>query len=635
MGRANEPGRPPPPPPEADPGSDRRRPLIPAHGALAIGVAVGIVAGLALSGWDRPAAAHVVWALCVAAVVVPLTLDVARTLLRGEMGVDAIALLAMVGAIALGEYLAGAVVAMMLAGGNALERAAAKRARRELTRLVSRAPRTARRHTDGQLEEVPVERIAVGDRLLVRTGEIVPVDGSLLDAVAVLDESALTGEPLPVERLTGEPIRSGVANAGAPFEMRAARPAADSAYAAIVRLVRDAEAARAPFLRMADRYAGVLLPVTVAVAAAAWIASGDPVRALAVLVVATPCPLILAAPVALVSGMSRAARLGVILKGSVVVERLGRARTILLDKTGTITTGTPEIRGIRTLGSVPEAELLRLAASVEQLSAHVIAAALVRAAAERGLALAVPAGGVEAPGQGIEGTVDGRAVAAGSPTWLAERGLDGAASALAVPHREGEALVAVAIDGALAGTIALGDRLRDDAPELVRHLRAGGVAYIGLVTGDRRRVAEDIGRRLGVDRVYPEQSPKDKVDVVRSVLARSDARMVVMIGDGINDAPALAAADVGVALAAAGATISSEVADAVVLVDRVDRVGSAIQVSRRALDIARQSILAGLGLSFAGMGLAAVGLLPPIAGALAQEGIDVAVILNALRALRG
>jgi heavy metal translocating P-type ATPase len=633
MARANEPGG-------AD-AADRggrprgRRPLIPAHAALAAGVAAGIVTGLVLAALGMTTAADAVWGLCVAVVVVPLSLDVLRTLRRGELGVDAIALLAMIGAVALGEYLVGAVVAMMLAGGNALERAAAKRASRELTRLVSRAPRTARRLTDGHLEEVPVEEIAVGDRLVVRTGEIVPVDGSVQDELAVLDESALTGEPLPVERMAGEAIRSGVANAGPPFEMGATRPAADSAYAAIVRLVRDAEAARAPFLRMADRYAGVLLPVTLAVAAVAWIGSGDPVRALAVLVIATPCPLILAAPVALVSGMSRVARMGIILKGSVVVERLGRARTILLDKTGTITTGTPEVRAIHPLDGVSEEELLRLAASVEQLSAHVVATALVRAAADRDLPLSVPTAGVEAPGQGIRGTVEGRAVAAGSPAFLAEHGLDGSASALVTPTREGEALVVVAIDGRMAGTIVLGDRLRDDAPELVRHLRAGGVAYIGLVTGDRKGVAEDLGRRLGVDRVYSEQSPQDKVDVVTSVRSRPDARSVVMIGDGINDAPALAAADVGVALAAAGATISSEVADAVVLVDRVDRVGAAIEACRRALAIARQSILVGLGLSFAGMALAAVGLLSPIAGALAQEAIDVAVILNALRALRG
>jgi P-type E1-E2 ATPase len=331
--------------------------------------------------------------------------------------------------------------------------------------------------------------------------------------------------------------------------------------------------------------------------------------------------------------MSRAARAGVILKGSAVVEGLGRARTILLDKTGTITTGTPEVRSVRPAGALSERELLRLVGSLEQMSPHVTARALVDAARRRGLTLSVPTETRETPGRGIRGRVDGRDVVAGAGDWLSELGIDGAATGARV--EPGEAAVVVAVDGGVAGTIALGDRLRDDAPELVRRLRAGGVSYVALVTGDRTDVGERIGRRLGVDRVYAEQTPEEKVEVVRSVMATPAARTAVMIGDGINDAPALAAADVGVAMGGSGATVSSEVADAVVLVDRVDRVGDAVEMSRRALRIAHQSIVVGLGLSFAGMIAAAFGLLPPVAGALAQEAIDVAVILNALRALRG
>jgi heavy metal translocating P-type ATPase len=605
-----------------------------AHARTAVGVLLAVIVGLILAAAGAGVAADVVWGACVAIVLVPLTVGVARTLLRGNVGVDAIALLAMATSLAFGEYLTGAVIALMLSGGNALEFAAAGRARRELTMLIERAPRSARRHRDGGLEEVPVEEVAAGDLLLVRTGEVVPVDGLVASDMAVLDESALTGEPLPVEHRPGEPVRSGVTNAGPPFDLRATRVAAESAYAAIVRLVRQSEAARAPFLRMADRYAALLLPVTLVIAAAAALISGDGVRALAVLVVATPCPLILAAPIALISGMSRAAKAGVILKGSQVVEQLGRARTILLDKTGTVTVGVPEVRRVSPRPGIAEDELLRAAGSVEQLSPHVLASALVRAARSRGLALSVPADTLEEPGRGIRGTVDGRAVAAGAPGWLAELGFDGAIAMSGAPHVEGEALVAVAIDGRFAGTIALSDRLRDDADDLVRRLRAEGVAQIALVTGDRRAVADEIGRRIGVDAVYPDQSPEDKVAVVRAVQSQPQTRPVVMVGDGINDAPALAAADVGVAMAASGATISSETADAVVLVDSVDRVGSAVAASGRALRIARQSILAGIGLSLSAMILAAFGFIPPIAGALLQEGIDVAVILNALRALR-
>jgi heavy metal translocating P-type ATPase len=602
-------------------------------GIVAAVVLVAIATGLVLAALGAGTAADIVWAACVAVVLIPLTWGVARTLLSGNLGVDAIALLAMAGALAFGEYLAGAVVALMLSGGGALEARASQRARRDLTMLVERAPRTARRHRNGQIEEVPVDDVRPGDVLIVRGGEVVPVDGAVARRMAVLDESALTGEPLPVERQEGEPVRSGVVNAGAPFELRATRPASESAYAAIVRLVRDAEAARAPFLRMADRYAAVLLPVTVVLAAAAAIASKDPVRALAVLVVATPCPLILAAPIALISGMSRTARLGVIVKGSQAVERLGRARTILLDKTGTVTTGAPEVQRIEPSAGVAPDDLLRLTASLEQLSPHVVAQALVRAAAERRVPLMVPSETHETPGHGIRGAVDGHDVTAGSPAWLAERGLAAAAGHEAT--QAGEAIVAVAVDGRYAGRIVLADRLREDAPELVRRLRTGGVTDIALVTGDRGSVANAIGRRLGVDRVYPDQTAADKVTVVRSIQSRRENRPVVMVGDGINDAPALAAADVGIAIATAGATISSETADAVVLVDRVDRVGEAIDASRRALHIARQSIQVGLGLSFAAMVLAAFGLIPPVAGALLQEGIDVAVILNALRALRG
>ncbi len=341
--------------------------------------------------------------------LVPLTVSIARTLAAGRVGVDAIALVAMAGALAVGEYLAGAVIALMLSGGNALEASASRRARRELTALLERMPTVAHRRAAGGWEEVLVAELAVGDEVLVRAGELVPVDGELRGAEAVVDESALSGEPLPVTHARGATLRSGSANAGDAFELRATRLAADSAYANIVRLVRAAETQRAPFVRLADRYAAFFLPLTLALAAIAWAASGDPVRAVAVLVVATPCPLILAAPIAIVSGVSRAARSGVIVKGGAAIERLGEARTVLLDKTGTLTLGEPAVREVVLLDPAAggEGEVLRLAASLDQLSAHVLAEALVHEAERRGLRLAEPAGAAEEPGQGIEGTVGG------------------------------------------------------------------------------------------------------------------------------------------------------------------------------------------------------------------------------------
>ena len=605
---------------------------------LAAGVLAAIGVGGLLHLVSQPELGDAVWATATAVVLVPLAWSVGRTLLRGDVGVDAIALVAMAAALALGEYLAGAVVGLMLAGGNALEDSAAGRARRELSALVARAPRIAHRRVGDAVEEVPVEELSVGDRVVVRAGEVVPVDGIVTSAEAVVDESALTGEPLPASHRRGGPVRSGTANAGEAFELRATRPASESAYAGIVRLVRQAESQKAPFVRMADRYAAFFLPVTLVVAGLAWALSGDPVRALAVLVVATPCPLILAAPVAILSGVSRAARAGVIVKGGAAVEQLGEAQTVVLDKTGTLTLGTPEIERVVAFGDLAPDETLRLAASVDQLSAHSLAEALVHAAQGRGLALSFPEEVEEGPGQGAEGLVDGSRVAVGSAAWLRLRGYDvpeAAVIELDAENGAGAATVLVGVEGRLAAAVDLADHLRPDARGLVDGLREAGIRHVALATGDRAAVAEEIGRQVGVDRVYAEQSPEEKLELVRSLQADGVLRPVVMVGDGVNDAPALALADVGIAMGAAGATVASETADAVILVDRVERVADAVRIGKRSLAIARQSVLAGIGLSLIAMAFAALGYIPPVFGALLQEAIDVAVILNALRALHG
>jgi heavy metal translocating P-type ATPase len=597
-----------------------------AYPVLAASALAAILAGLALAAAGRHAAADAVWSAIVVVLLVPLVWSVAVTVVHGRVGVDAIALIAMAGALALGEALAGAVIALMLAGGNALEVAADRRARSELTALLARSPTVAHVRIGDALEEVDVGAVAPGDVVVVRQGEVVPVDGTVVSEAAVVDESALTGESLPATYHRGEALRSGVANAGAPFDVHALRPAARSAYAALVRLVAEAQADRAPFTRMADRYAALLLPVTLLVAGAAWVLAGDAERALAVVVVATPCPLILAAPIALVSGVSRAAAAGVVVKGASVIERLGRVRSALLDKTGTLTVGTPRVARIAALDGWTPGEALALAASLDQLSAHPLAAALVRAARDDGLALRWPEAVREQPGHGIEGQVGGHRVVLGHPAP------DGAP----VPEQErGLARIGVTVDGRPAATIVMGDHVRDDAPAMIAALRAEGVGHVAMVTGDRAAIAEPIGAALAVDRVYADCTPEAKLDVVRSVRARPDLRPVMMVGDGINDAPALALADVGVAIAGTGATASSEAADAVIPSSSIAAVARAVHIGRRALRIATQSVVVGMGLSFVAMGFAAAGLLPPVAGALLQEGIDVAVILNALRARTG
>jgi heavy metal translocating P-type ATPase len=599
---------------------------------LAVAALLGLLGGgaLHLLGIDRPA--HLLWAGTTALLLVPLTVSVVRSLLRRDVGVDAIALISMAGALALGEYLAGAVIALMLAGGNALEARANGRAKRELSALVQRAPRTALVRRSAELVEVPVDSVEVGQVVLVRAGEVVPVDGLVESEEAVVDESALTGEPLPVTIHRGGQVRSGVASAGGAFELRAVRPAAESAYAAIVRLVIQAGRERAPFVRLADRYAAFFLPATTAVAALAWIFSGDPVRALAVFVVATPCPLILAAPIALISGLSRAARAGVVVKGGGALERLGAARTVLLDKTGTITLGQPEVARIASLNGLPPDDTLRLAASLEQLSAHPLASALVAEAKARGLQLSLPDDTHESFGHGIEGTVDGRKVLVGSRHWLRAHGVD---PALPAELDAEAARVLVSVDGGIAGVALLEDRLREDAGDLVTRLRKAGIDHVAIVSGDKAGVTERVGRALGVDRVYAEQTPEEKVAVVRALREQPNLRNVVMVGDGVNDAPALALADVGIAMGTIGATVASDTADAIVIVERVDRVADAVSIAHRSLGIARQSVLLGISASLIAMGFAAFGFLAPVTGALLQEAIDVGVILNALRALGG
>jgi len=606
---------------------------------LAAVALVAIAAGGLLHLLGQGAAGDEVWRAAIVGLALELAVEVGRTvLLQRHLGVDTIALVAMVGSLALGQELAGAIVGLMFSGGAAIEDMASTRARRELTGLIQRAPKVARRRVGDRIEQVPVEEVKTGDVVVVLTGEVVPVDGSLASSEAVLDTSTLSGEPLPVTLARGMAVLSGTANAGSPFEVTAGRPASESAYAALVRLVEQAEAQRAPFVRMADRYAGFFLPATLLVAGAAWALSGDSIRALAVVVVATPCPLILAAPIALVSGLSRAAHEGVIVKGAAAIETLGQARTVLFDKTGTLTVGTPEVREIHTCEGSQPVELLRLAASIDQMSAHVLGEALVRAALDAGLALGAADEIREDPGQGIEGVLDGHRVGIGNRAFVRSTGVPDeqlAAMALMAGRGSGEAHVFVGIDGRGGGVIVMADELRADADQIVQRLRAEGVRHVAMVSGDRRSVAERVGRELGVDRVYAEQSPEQKLKVVERLRGDEDLAPVIMVGDGVNDAPALALADLGIAMGAAGATVSSETADAVITVDRVDRVADAVHAGRRAVHIARQSVIAGMGLSLAAMLVAALGYLPPVAGAIFQELIDLAVILNALRALHG
>lgn len=592
----------------------------------------GLAGGLAAWFWGKPFDSFVIWCIGTLPVIAGLAIAMARDLLAGRVGVDAVAFVSMSAALLLGEGLAAAVVAVMYAGGNVLEDFAVARAERDLKALVDRTPRIAHRRTADSVEDVPVDRIAVGDIVLVRGGEVVPVDGVVRTANAVIDESALTGEPIPVNRSQGEPARSGSVNAGDLFELTATAIASESTYAGIVRMVTAAQTAKAPFIRLADRYAILLLPATLAVAGAAWLLSGDPIRGLAVLVAATPCPLILAAPVAFIAGVSQAARRGILIKGGGPLEALARTHTVMFDKTGTLTVGGARLVAVETAPGENADEVLRLAASLEQASQHVVATAIVQAALARGLQLDLPSNVRETMGSGLEGDIRGRRVMAGSHQLVygARRPEDWASRALRRAAWRSALSVFVSLDGRTIGALLLGDELRRETPRAVQGLRAAGVARIVMVTGDRADAAETIAAALDLDAVLADRVPSDKVD---AVAVEQRQHPTLMVGDGINDAPALAMADVGIAMGARGASASSEAADVIILVDRLDRVSDAVTIASRARRIAVQSIVVGMGLSGLAMAAAAFGWLTPVAGALTQEAIDVAVILNALRAL--
>jgi heavy metal translocating P-type ATPase len=600
--------------------------LATALSGLAAGGISYLVGAARLSRWA--------YGLSVVIVLIPTAVSTVRRLLNREISVDLIAVLAMSGALVLGEYLAGAILAVMLTGGTALERFAIARARRELSALVKRTPRTAHRRAGTDITDIDVDDVALGDLLVVKPGEVVPVDGIVSSGSAVLDESALTGEAKPVNLEPGMPLRSGGTNAGGPFELRVTAPAAESTYAGIIRLVRAAEESKAPFERLADRFALGFLALTLALAAFAWVAGGNVLRALAVLVVATPCPLILAAPAAIIAGVSRAAKHGIIVKGGGPLEMLARATVLLLDKTGTVTQARPQVVAVETFARLSADEIVQYAAAVEQVSVHPYAPAIVAEARSRSVDLSFPLDVREQMGTGIAGTVGGHRVAVGQLAYVAPN-VTSTPATRAIELRtavEGSSSVYVSIDGSLAGVLILQDPIRPEASRALRSLRTAGIHRIHMVTGDHPDVAELVADALGVDRVFAERTPQEKVEVIR--LVRNEG-ITVMVGDGVNDAPALALADVGVAMGARGATAASEAADVVLTSDRLEGLLSAALIAKRTRRIALQSVFIGMGLSLIAMVFAAAGYIAPAVGAVLQEGIDVLVILNALRALGG
>jgi heavy metal translocating P-type ATPase len=575
-----------------------------------------------------------VWLLGLLVTGVPVAWRTLRGMLRGEFAADVVAMLAIVGALLLGQPLAGLVVVLMQTGGEALDAYAVARASNAVAALEADAPRTARRVREGRVEDIDAGIIEPGDALLIRPGELVPADGVVLDGTSHVDTSRLTGEPVPVRTAVGARLLSGSVNQEGAFTMRAERRSQESQYARIVDLVRSAQASKSPLQRTADVWAVWFTPLTLLACLVAWLVSHDWTRVLAVLVVATPCPLILAAPVAIIGGINRAARRAIIVRHGAALEGLSRVDTAVFDKTGTLTVGKPQVARVIAGDGSDLLTVLAKAAAVEQGSGHLLARVIVAEAEARGATLAMAAALHETPGRGVTGEVAGEWVVVGSPDFVRERlqeRVPAAAGLLTTMESDATGLRAyVATAGGEVARIEFADQIRPELAPMFEALRALGLRDLYLFSGDREENVRAIAEAVGISQFAGGLTAQDKASRVSAI--EKGGRRVLMVGDGTNDAPSLSTATVGVALAGHGGGVVAEAADVVLLVDDPGRIPEAVEIGRRALFIARQSIGVGLGLSLVGMGFAAAGMLTPVAGALIQEAIDVAVILNALRA---
>ncbi len=586
-------------------------------------VAIVIALGLQLSG--QQIATN--WVLGVSSMIMVmfLTVDMVRTLRDGNFGVDVLATTAIVTAVLLGEYWAAMVVVLMLTGGEALEDYAEKRAKTELTSLIERKPQKARVLKGKERKEIPASKIQVKDKVVVLAGEVIPVDGIVLEGESSVDESSLTGESLPVVAKQGSNILSGSVNIDGELIIQATKTAENSQYEQIIKLVQSASASKAPFVRMADRFAVPFTMVSFLIAGSAWFVSGDPVRFLQVLVVATPCPLILAAPIALISGMSRSAKNGIIVRTGSAMERLAELQTIAFDKTGTLTIGVPNVSTIHANKGFTKNEVLTYAASLEQSSNHILAKAVVQHAEQKHLSVRPAKHVRESAGHGITGRMNGKTIAVGRLSFLDSIGVE---IPKKIKLKTNETITFVAFDNKLAGHISFIDKVRPEAKAMLERLNKSGIKNTLMVTGDSLSVAQKIARKLGISHVRAECLPADKIIAIEQV----EHKPVGFVGDGVNDAPVLTSSDVGIALGARGSTAASESADIVIMQDDISKVADSIEIAQKTFAIARQSILIGIFISIGLMGVFWTGRFSPLMGAFLQEIVDIVVIVNALRA---
>ncbi len=585
---------------------------------------VGGVAAVALEILKFHTIAHIVLAVLAIGEVMPLLWDMWQEIRSGAYGIDILAATAIIASVVLGQYWAALVVVLMITGGQSLEDYAGKRAQSELDVLLARVPSTASVIRKNKIIKVKVDDIKVGERFIVKAGEVVPVDAVITEGQANFDESSITGESLPVSKTVSTQIVSGSISIDGAITAKATATAADSQYQQIIKLVKSASTSQAPFVRLADRYSIPFTMIAYAIAGGVWILSGHAIRFLEVIIVATPCPLLLATPIALISGMARSSRYGIIVKSGTALEKLATAKTIAFDKTGTLTKGEIDVVSVETLGDMSTDRLLKLAASVEQNSNHVLAKAIVSSAKSQSIKIEKAKHVEEIAGLGIKASIKSDDIWVGGHALLDNE--------VSVPANYKKAIANttayIIINGNLEGVIHFADTVRPEAKQTLAHLHKLGLKEISMITGDHQPAAEAIARQLGIDKIYADQLPADKLHT----LAKLRPKPIVFVGDGVNDAPVLTSADVGIALGAQGSTAASESADMVIMLDDLSRVGVAVEIAKRTFKIADQSILIGLGLSFILMAVFATGKLSPIVGAGLQEVVDVISIFNALRA---
>lgn len=587
-------------------------------------VSMLVALGLSLAGYQMTA--NIVLAASALLNVIPLVWSMVQDIRMGTYGVDILAATAIISSVVFKEYWAGMVIVLMLTGGEALEDYAEGRAHSELSALLERAPTKARILRGRKELDVPVDRVRTGDKIIIRAGELVPVDAIVLQGAASFDESSLTGESLPIAKGKGQDILSGTINLDGAITAKALHSAEDSQYEQIIKLVKAASASKAPFVRLADRYSIPFTLFAFTIAFGAWALSGESLRFLQVLVVATPCPLILGAPIALISGMSRAAKNGIIVKTGGALERLAAAKTIGFDKTGTLTEGQPIVKNITSYKGFSKQEVLAAAAALEQNSNHILATAIVNRATKQKIKVPKARHVKEVSGQGLQARVSGQDILVGRLSLITDNNVSLPNEFKKTVLEKTSALVA--IDGKLAGVISFEDKVRPEAKRTLERLRKLGVKNILMVTGDNLRTAKNVAKRLGIGEVRAEALPGDKLGHIEAVKHRP----VAFVGDGVNDTPVLAAADVGIALGARGSTAASESADVVILQDDLEYVATGTEVAKRTFFIAKQSIWIGILLSVVLMFAFASGRFKPVYGAAIQEVVDVVVILNALRA---